>query len=67
MNLLMTILTEVHHEPAPLVWPIWVFPLLAVLFFVVTGLITFSYRDVANRHSDKAGASDGHDSHGSGH
>ena len=66
MNLLTTILAEVH-EPAPLVLPIWAFPLIAVVFFVVTGFITFSYRDVANRHSDKVSAHDGHDGHGSGH
>lgn len=63
MNLLSTTLAEVH-ELAPLALPIWAFPLIAALFFIVTGLITFSYRDVANRHADKVGAGDGHDDHG---
>jgi hypothetical protein len=63
MNVLSMILAEVH-EPAPLVLPIWGFPLIAALFFIVTALITFSYRDVANRHSDKVGTGDGHDGHG---
>ncbi len=66
MILLSTTLAEVHEELAPLALPIWAFPLIAALFFIVTGLITFSYRDVANRHSDKVGAADAHDGHAAG-
>lgn len=66
MNLLTSILASAE-EPAPLVLPIWAFPLIALTFFVVAGVVTFAYRDVANRHSDKIPAQGGHDAHGSGH
>jgi hypothetical protein len=31
------------------------FPIIAAAAFVALGLITFSFRDVANRHSHKTG------------
>lgn len=43
----------------PLFLPAWVFGLIAVVIFVILGFMTFSYRDVANRHAhktDKSGA-----------
>jgi nitrate reductase NapE component len=38
---------------APLIFPSWLFPLIAVAIFLALGLIVWSYRDVANRHSDR--------------
>ena len=57
---------EETHELAPLVLPLWAFPLIAAVFFAIAGLVTFSYRDVANRHShkpDPAGDEHGHGAH----
>ena len=39
---------------------------IAFSFFLLLGIITWSYRDVYNRHNDKSGAAD-HDSHSAGH
>jgi predicted small integral membrane protein len=44
--------------------PIWAFPAIAAAFFLVGGIITFTYRDVANRHSNKSHAAESHDDHG---
>jgi len=63
---ILNVLAEQAHEAAPLVLPIWAFPLIAFVFFVVAGLVTYSFRDVANRHSDKVGAAHAHDEHGHG-
>jgi hypothetical protein len=41
------------EELAPLWLPNWAFPLIAVVGFVTLALITWSFRDVANRHSEK--------------
>ena len=66
MILLTSILAHAE-EPAPLVLPIWAFPLIAAVFFVAVGVVTFLYRNVANRHSDKVGAHDGGHGDGAGH
>ena len=39
---------------------------IAFTFFLVLGIITWSYRDVYNRHNDKTGTNT-HDSHSAGH
>ena len=39
---------------------------IAFLIFLTLGVVTWSYRDVANRHSDRTGGT-GTDSHGAGH
>jgi hypothetical protein len=64
--MLSTLLAEVHEELAPMIAPPWVFALIAAIVFVVLGLVTYSYRDVANRHADKVAAHDaqGHDNGG---
>lgn len=41
-------------------FPTFVFGLIAFSVFVVLGVITFSYRDVANRHDHKADDHKGH-------
>lgn len=47
-----------------------IFGLIAAGLFALLGLVTFSYRNVANRHSAKADAwaeKHGKDGHGAGH
>ena len=39
---------------------------LAFVVFLTLGIVAWSYRDVANRHSDRTGGN-GHDSHTAGH
>jgi hypothetical protein len=41
----------------PLVWPAWVFPLIAAVVFIFLGLVMHSFRDVANRHNPKSTSS----------
>jgi heme/copper-type cytochrome/quinol oxidase subunit 2 len=55
--LLSAIVLAANEAPATLIFPNWVFPLIAVLVFVALGFVVWSFRDVANRHSQKAGAS----------
>jgi hypothetical protein len=65
--MLSTLLAEVH-DLAPLVAPTWVFAAIAAAVFLVLGFVTFSFRDVANRHSDRTAHQNpddhGHVSHG---
>lgn len=64
MSVLASVLaaTEGHVE---LPFPPIVFALIAVVFFALAGFITWSYRDVANRHSAKAAKwASTHDVHG---
>jgi len=58
------VLAAEEHVAQALALPIWAFPAIAAAFFIVGGIITFTYRDVANRHSHKTGQADAHDSHG---
>ena len=47
-----------------------IFGLIAAGIFTLLGLVTFSYKNVANRHADKAeayAARHGKDGHGAGH
>jgi hypothetical protein len=53
---------EHEHELAPLIAPAPVLGGIAALVFLMLGVVTFAYRDVANRHSNKTGSStSGHD------
>jgi hypothetical protein len=64
MSLLATIVTaSTEHELAPLIAPAPVIGGVMALLFIVLGMVTFSYRDVANRHSDKAAKHDQHTRH----
>ncbi len=62
----MTFSTVLAEEAAKqaLFLPIWAFPLIAALFFAVGAVIVFTYRDVANRHSQKTKGDDAHGGHG---
>ena len=63
MSLLATILAETE-EHAPLLMPPLAFAGVAVAVFLLLGFVTWSFRDVANRHSEKTSNDD---SHGAGH
>ena len=41
-------------------FPTVVYGIIAFSIFIVLGLVTWSYRDVANRHEHKSGNSKGH-------
>ena len=64
MSLLVTLVTETE-ELAPLLLPPIGFAGIAVGIFLIIGFVTWSFRDVANRHSNKTAKSG--DSHGAGH
>lgn len=51
------------EELAPLFLPPLVFAGIAVAFFLLVGFMSWSFRDVANRHSNKTS----NKSHGAGH
>ncbi len=54
MSTLALILAEsTEHELAPLFAPPEVIAGIAAIVFLLMGLVTFSYRDVANRHRNK--------------
>ena len=55
MLLLVIRAAEEHRELAPM-WmdPIW-FAVVAGALFIFMGLVVWSFRDVANRHSHKTG------------
>ncbi len=63
--MLMTLATAIlasEEELAPLIAPPEVIAGAAALVFLMLGLVTFAYRDVANRHSNKtASKPNGHD------
>jgi hypothetical protein len=50
-----------EEELAPLIAPPIVIAGVAALFFLMLALVTFAYRDVANRHSNKTTHQSGHD------
>ncbi len=54
MPFLSAVVTEVEHIALPL--PIAMYPLIAAVFFLVLGIVVWSFREVANRHSAKAKA-----------
>lgn len=53
MLTLASVLAEAHEELAPLVMPPLAFAGIGVAVFVILGFVSWSYRDVANRHADK--------------
>jgi membrane protein required for beta-lactamase induction len=60
MTLLATVMTEAAKHPTWL--PPVAFPIIAAVVFLALGVMTWTYRDVANRHAHKA-ASTHHDDH----
>ena len=62
LTTLATVILASEEELAPLIAPAEVIAGVAALVFFMLGLVTFAYRDVANRHSLKtANTSNGHD------
>jgi hypothetical protein len=61
---LLTLLTEgkdgvfIQHSELPI--PPLMFGIIAMSIFILLAFITFSYRDVANRHDHKNSSSQGH-------
>lgn len=55
--LLLAVLAAEEH--APLIMPNWAFALIAFIIFVFLGFVTWSFRDVANRHSHRVAADSG--------
>ncbi|MCU1514974.1 MAG: hypothetical protein JWO10_2064 [Microbacteriaceae bacterium] len=51
--MLSTIVFAAEEKAATLVFPNWVFPLIAAIVFLSLALVVHSFRDVANRHSQK--------------
>jgi hypothetical protein len=60
MILLTSVLAEATAHPTWL--PPFVFPIIAFLIFLFLGVVTWTYRDVANRHAYKASTTH-HDDH----
>ncbi|UYN84602.1 MAG: hypothetical protein KIT89_05360 [Microcella sp.] len=62
LTTLASVILASEEELAPLVAPAEVIAGVAALVFIMMGLVTFAYRDVANRHSHKksSGNSAGH-------
>jgi len=46
------------EELAPMIAPPWVFAVVAAAIFTILALVSWSFRDVANRHSDKTSSTD---------
>ena len=65
MSLLTMVFAETE-ELAPLLMPPAGFAGIAITIFLLLAFVTWSFRDVANRHANKT-AKPGHDSHGAGH
>jgi len=52
--MLMTLVAEAGQR-ATLFLPNWAFPLIAALAFLFMAFVSWNFRNVANRHSDKTG------------
>ena len=64
MTFVSTVLSEIEHVALPL--PLLAYPAVAAVVFLALGLVLWSFRDVANRHSAKANAyAAAHGGHGS--
>jgi hypothetical protein len=51
MHALIALAAEEPH--AELFLPPWAFPLIVAIAFVVLGFVSWSFRDVSNRHADR--------------
>jgi hypothetical protein len=65
MSLITSLIAAAEESQAASVNP-FIPAAIAVAAFVAFGVVVWSYRDVANRHSDKVGAAH-HDNHTPGH
>jgi hypothetical protein len=62
MTLFATLLAATAEKTHPLLMPPIGFAAVAFAVFLLLGIVTWSFRDVANRHSQKVGTAS-HDSH----
>ncbi|MEO6941448.1 MAG: hypothetical protein ABI124_00340 [Terrimesophilobacter sp.] len=58
--MLLLAVAAAEEHAAPLSMPNWAFALTAFLIFLIVGLVAWSFRDVANRHSHRVPSSDAH-------
>ena len=56
----MHILAEATHEVEITLWDTYPYALVAIGIFSLLAFVTWSYRDVANRHDHKSDKSQGH-------
>jgi hypothetical protein len=54
------IVTAAEEAGLELPFPSFVFGIIAIATFILLGFITFSYRDVANRHDHKSSNNSAH-------
>ena len=54
--MLLLAIAAAEEHAAPLSMPNWAFALTAFIIFVLLGFVTWSFRDVANRHSHRVAA-----------
>jgi hypothetical protein len=47
-----------HEELAPMIAPPWVFAAIAAAIFTILALVSWSFRDVANRHRNTNASTD---------
>ncbi len=64
MHFLATVFLD--DVKVPIIFPSYVFGIIAGCIFLFFGVVTWTYRDVANRHSNRA-AAQYHDDHEHGH
>lgn len=64
MSFATILLSETEHVVNELPMPSIMFGVIAMIIFIFLGAVTFTYRDVANRHSHKAQSQAGHDAAG---
>ena len=57
MSVLSMHVLAAEEAKIALFFPAWVFPMIAAVVFVALGFVVWSFRDVANRHSQKTGGS----------
>ena len=58
MSIIAAAEEAVHHVELPM--PSVMYGVVALVIFVALGLVTWSFRDVANRHSHKFAKAEGH-------
>jgi hypothetical protein len=54
------VITAAEEAGLQLPFPSFVFGIIAISTFILLGFITFSYRDVANRHDHKSSNNSAH-------
>ncbi|MFM7014251.1 MAG: hypothetical protein ACKOXT_04615 [Actinomycetota bacterium] len=57
---MISLITEVSEQHSQLPIPAFFYGALAMVAFIALAVVTYSYRDVANRHDHKNPSSQGH-------